>query len=370
MKAFTLLGLGTLLVASAVSCGGVTSLGENEAGSTQGDGTDDGMTTTDPGTDPNGMGTDPGMGGIDPGTGTDPGMGGGIDPNVGACMSSADCPVLLGPCEICPDGTAACPGAECINGQCESFYTSCGGMGPNCQSDSDCGVLGAPCEMCADGTVSCPQTWCNMGICEGVYQSCGGGYDPCAGKACGDSCSICDPNDPSCAQIELLLLCDAYGQCGPGVPECNSMGGQCTSAMDCPYSLAPCQVCPDGSTACPSTDCIMGTCVTEFQTCVDPNPQPGACMTDAECPQLDGPCQICPDGTSACPGSYCLNGQCILSFPACGGGGMYDPCANKSCGDACTLCPPDDMNCFETLELKACDMYGACSSAPVACAMP
>ena len=38
----------------------------------------------------------------------------------------------------------------------------------------------------------------------------------------------------------------------------------------------------------------------------------------------------------------------------------YDPCAGKACGDRCTLCAPDDPDCMETAEVKACNPEGNC----------
>jgi hypothetical protein len=46
----------------------------------------------------------------------------------------------------------------------------------------------------------------------------------------------------------------------------------------------------------------------------------------------------------------------------------YEPCADKVCGDACRACPPDARDCAETAVVKACDGFGACVPAPVACA--
>jgi hypothetical protein len=40
----------------------------------------------------------------------------------------------------------------------------------------------------------------------------------------------------------------------------------------------------------------------------------------------------------------------------------YDPCAGKACGDTCSLCAPDDPDCMETAEVKACNADGACVS--------
>ena len=36
--------------------------------------------------------------------------------------------------------------------------------------------------------------------------------------------------------------------------------------------------------------------------------------------------------------------------------------AGKLCGERCTVCAPDDFDCFETDEIKACDPEGQCVS--------
>lgn len=52
------------------------------------------------------------------------------------------------------------------------------------------------------------------------------------------------------------------------------------------------------------------------------------------------------------------------------GGGAYQPCAGKGCGDACHVCEPGVPGCAETAELKACDPFGACVSATAAPCAP
>jgi hypothetical protein len=39
---------------------------------------------------------------------------------------------------------------------------------------------------------------------------------------------------------------------------------------------------------------------------------------------------------------------------------VYDPCAGLACGDACSSCPPEDDDCTETGEEKACNNEGVC----------
>ena len=43
-------------------------------------------------------------------------------------------------------------------------------------------------------------------------------------------------------------------------------------------------------------------------------------------------------------------------------GAAKSACSGKSTGEACTLCAPGDASCVETMELKACDASGACTS--------
>lgn len=77
-------------------------------------------------------------------------------------------------------------------------------------------------------------------------------YDPCAGKACGASCSVCPPNDPTCTETADVKTCDAVGLCRSG-------GVACTDASP-PPPYDPCEgkTCGSSCTQCPPTD---PTCV-------------------------------------------------------------------------------------------------------------
>lgn len=58
----------------------------------------------------------------------------------------------------------------------------------------------------------------------------------------------------------------------------------------------------------------------------------------------------------------------LLALAGLFGCGSYDPCADKECGDQCTLCDPDDASCTETGELKVCNSQSICTSAvPAIC---
>jgi hypothetical protein len=155
----------------------------------------------------------------------------------------------------------------------------------------------------------------------------GGTYNPCASAACGSTCTLCDPNDPTCVDDQLVRYCGGDG-CSLNFPSC--ITAECTTAKEC-ATPASCQLCADGSAACPTSDCVNGKCVTTFPTC--PTPE---CMSDGECPISKAPCQLCPDGSTACPWARCTDGKCTSGIDTCDDS---DPCKGKSCGDLCSTCP-------------------------------
>lgn len=76
-------------------------------------------------------------------------------------------------------------------------------------------------------------------------------YDPCAGKACGATCSVCPPSDSTCNETADLKTCDAVGLCRSG-------GVACTDASTPPYDPCEGKTCGSSCTQCPPTD---PTCV-------------------------------------------------------------------------------------------------------------
>jgi hypothetical protein len=79
-----------------------------------------------------------------------------------------------------------------------------------------------------------------------------------------EPCSPCDPADPGCVAPAVEMFCDPAGACTINFPVCAM---QCASNADCPQPGAPCQMCSDGSSACPHNDCVNGTCVLTIETC-------------------------------------------------------------------------------------------------------
>ena len=213
------------------------------------------------------------------------------------CKVDNDCPGIGAPCQECPEGGYACPWTKCENGQCTGGFDSC--QGQMCKDDGDCPAILAPCQPCPDGSVSCPWTKCENGQCTGGFDGCKG-YDPCGGKGCGDSCTVCPPNDPSCSETAVLKYCDGGGNCAPSYPKCEPTN-QCKVKGDC-IMPAVCKMCPDGQ--CAEGACVNGSC--GWQCPPPPKPE---CKVTADCvfPEI---CKQCPNGK--CAQGACLNGSCQL----------------------------------------------------------
>jgi hypothetical protein len=101
---------------------------------------------------------------------------------------------------------------------------------------------------------------------------CGGpgdpAYDPCAGKACLDSCHLCAPGDPGCAETAELKVCNPGGRCvswSPavtcGVPDAcagKACGSACVIEAPCRFEDPPCMV-PDVAGRCDARGaCVAG----------------------------------------------------------------------------------------------------------------
>ncbi len=146
--------------------------------------------------------------------------------------------------------------------------------------------------------------------------------------------------------VSALGLLGSVGFDAKVCPDGSSVG---RTGPNCEF--APC---PDEEIACPADAklCADGSSVSrqapdcEFAPC--PNEEI-ACDADA---------RSCPDGStvSRVPPS--------CEFAACP---EYDPCSGKTCGETCTLCPPDAVDCGETAVLKMCDASGSCDSSQPSC---
>jgi len=219
-------------------------------------------------------------------------------------------------CSICDPTDADCvqPAVEmfCDDlGQCNMAFPLCGQA--FCAGPEDCPEVDG-CAQCPDGTLVCSTTECLEGRCETWWPGCEG-YGPCVGKLCGESCAVCDPNDPDCMETDVLKYCDDFGQCSLNFPAC---GGS-------------------------------------------------SCLEDVECPQIGAPCTSCPDGGQSCPVSQCLDGQCVVLWEGCPG---YDPCAGLGCGDVCSPCDPSDPDCYDPTVMMYCNPIGVCQMSSPFCQLP
>lgn len=214
---------------------------------------------------------------------------------IATCENHSDCVNPEGPCQQCPDGSVACPSASCIGGLCISSFDSCSSA--TCESDSDCPVSNAPCQPCGDGSYACPTSSCIQGRCAGSIPGCSG-HAPCAGKACGESCTQCAPNDPACSETLVLKTCDASGHCTPGQAQC---GGACKVDNDCP-GLELCKACPGGG--CANVACLGGTCGWKCPS----DDSKAECTTAKDCSPHILICQECSNG--GCAEMDCVAGQC------------------------------------------------------------
>jgi hypothetical protein len=164
------------------------------------------------------------------------------------CPAGQACPAVLGYCGE--------------NGSCTLAYPVCS-TSPTCQLDTDCPAPPpAPCQQCSNNTAVCYRASCVNGECAYVMPGCPS-WDPCAGRACGDACSPCNPADPACAVPATPMYCNANLGCQVGEPACGDGYGSCGTVDDCPRLPYPCRLCGGGGTAppCGGLTCLGGACL-------------------------------------------------------------------------------------------------------------
>jgi hypothetical protein len=254
----------------------------------------------------------------------------------GECTDPGQCAVPA-VCQVCPNGGYSCAKADCINGKCQTVFEPCGSGGSGggggtgeCTANTDCVQFGAPCQMCPDGSTACPKVECIGGKCVGSFPG-------CSGTACDPSqCPVPPPNAKPCC-ISTSGPCCVDFLNGSGCVSPPNPGG-CQTDFDCPV-LASCKLCPDGSCAPVSAKCESGQCVTTYgtcgttgslqwyTTCGDPICRsPGSGGSTSGYPPCDpaagqkvgGPCDK--DGDICDPGSSCGEMlMCATSDPTHGG---------------------------------------------------
>lgn len=122
----------------------------------------------------------------------------------GRCTSApAECAIDAGPAPVLDAGPVDPIDAG------PAPYQPCGGK-----------TCGDTCSICPPWDPTCVETavlkFCHPGgACLATPPACipPPPYYPCAGKACGDACTECAPTDPNCFETAVLKACDATGAC-------------------------------------------------------------------------------------------------------------------------------------------------------------
>ncbi len=98
---------------------------------------------------------------------------------------------------------------------------------------------------------------------------------------------------------------------------------------------------------------------------VDSGADSTTCLRDSDCPQPAGNyCIPCFEVGVSCASTRCMSGQCIGVAADCPGP-LTDPCASRTCGDACQQCSTVDGGCYPGL----CDWFGACKARTPTCSI-
>lgn len=242
------------------------------------------------------------------------------------------------PCEgkACGEGCTACDpdDLECVEDQ---VIKACDSQGA-CVADNGLLCLPPTCEMGDVYQKGCEYCSCVGGVWSCVDLPCEP-YEPCAGKSCGDLCTICAPDDPDCIETDEIKRCDPFGACTGDEPICEP------ACMEGEMKMDACNTCGcvDGQWVCTEKACGYMPCL--GKACGD------GCTI---CDPLDLECNE-DDVIKACD----PDGLCVAETPElCEG--AYVPCEGKVCGDMCTICAPDDLDCAEDAVIKACNAIGEC----------
>jgi hypothetical protein len=252
---------------------------------------------------------------------------------------------------------------------------SSGGSGAGGGGVTDCDQL--PCgTRCALEPHEPPQYdgYCDgLGSCRAEYPC--ETYDPCVGKVCGDACDPCAPSDGNdCPEPFEPFVCDPYSTCVPAPVSCRpcELGDEHCLYDSCKElglpCGSPCTLCHPEDPSCQPRDGLvcngLFTClptdVVSCDPCLDKNTlEPASCgqpcsFCDAKpwepCDETDPFLYVCDfDG-------YCNPPEVMSYCPP-----DLQPCADKQCGDPCTICDPELTSCAEVGYQLFCNEDLLCS---------
>jgi hypothetical protein len=206
----------------------------------------------------------------------------------------------------------------------------------------------------------------------------GSSYDACAGKACGDVCTTCDPADAACMEPAIEQACNASGQC---VLASEAMCGLTCTSGGTTYQPGDTFPSPDGCNTCTcGSDGNIGCTEKACEACGG--------LVDPVCPAG----QFCNWANMSC-GDVDQQGVCVdipmacdaVFDPACGCDGVtygnaceanaagvsvasLGACPNQGCGGlAGDMCKPGDYCKYPDGTCLVDDQAGACQPIPQGC---
>ena len=227
-----------------------------------------------------------------------------------------------------------------------------------------------PVQDCAPGETFKSSDGCNDCICpdsglqgEAVCTLKECVYDACLDKECGESCTICDPNEPNCIQPAVISACNSQGQCVAETP------GMC----EAPYEPCDGKMCGELCSPCDPSDalCVAPAVITACSAqgeCVASSPD--LCEADlcegvtcpATKPYCSGNAVIGGSGEGTCNPK---NGECEYPLDMgaidCAGNGMV--CVDGQCQEPTSECGPGNTPCeMGTCNVKGCgeEAVGQC----------
>lgn len=190
-------------------------------------------------------GSSPSGGGASAGGAPSTGGAGGAQACSTACTTDTDCACGVNSstraCAIgrveCIDTSQQCPDfctgiagnrrIACVNQQCTEVIAS-GGSSSTGGTPSAGGSTSSGGNHAGAGGTAGAGGAASGGVAASGGSVFGGGttstsvYQPCAGKSCGDTCTLCAPGDPNCSEAAVLKSCDLSGQCLVGTVNCST----------------------------------------------------------------------------------------------------------------------------------------------------
>lgn len=260
-------------------------------------------------------------------------------------------------------GTPACSGGSCAVASCSAGYGNCNGLyADGCETNltssvSNCGACYLPCGAVANGSAACVSSTCAIGSCNAGFANCNGLYaDGCEINTTSNVTHCGGCNKPCGSIANGTTACESssctIGSCNAGWGNCNGVYGDgCETNIN--TSLSNCGACNNtcsvahGTPVCSSGACAIASCSAGYANCN--GLYSDGCETNTtsnvnHCGACNNACASIPNGSSACTGSTCTIGSCFSGYANCNG--VYaDGCEtnitnnNNHCGSCGTVCP-------------------------------